>query len=423
VARDAARSSGSDLRVESTETCDDVAWFMVARRRVRYPDLPLRRLGVGLHVVELAAVLAGLPADERRAATALLTQGLGRWRRWSTIMRRPPRGVDLRLAERDLVPLLLRAGALQVRHRYDEADDAWRLDGFRTNDVHRDALGRPDPTRLVAALEAELTRERPRVALAAGKPDHIGWDAFAFVLRAADQYLDFAEHDAKPQDRELAALVWHSKAFTARRAELVAEIVGVPVGELFEPRARQLRVDGELIHPKATIWADAVHDLPLEHPERLIGVLCVENSRTFEALRPFAARGWLVIEIPGQSPTAEVVLLSRVAALAPAAPIYAAFDPDPAGVLIALSLAERADVILNPALMGADALVRARRLDLAPADHKALAGLAQRALGPHANLVDAIVHTQRKGEQESIHPWLRERLDALTRELTPAAGR
>lgn len=400
--------------IETLEIQDGVRRYTVIRPKVRYPDLPVSRLGVALEVADLAPVLAGLPAEERRAATTLLKQGLGRWRRWSTILRRPPRQVDVRLAERELVPVLLRAGALAVRERYDAADGRWRLDAFRTDDVHAEALGRPDPDRLAAALTAELTHSAPRAALAAGRPPSLSLEAFAFVLRAADRWLELRDHGRRTQDRELAALVWHSKAFTPVRARHVAEIVGVAPGELFEPRPRQLICDGPLLHPNATIWADAVHDLPLEPTDDLRGIVCIENSRTFEALRTYAKAGWLLIHVPGNAPSAEVVLLSRAAALSPRTPALAAFDPDPAGIRIALSLARRSDVPLDPLLMGADALRHATKLPLADWDREELVRLFGRSVGPHRPLLDEIERFDAKGEQEAIHGWLRTRLDALT---------
>ncbi len=393
-------------REEQQEVRDGVVWSTVMQPHVRLPARPVVRHAAAQASVDVADVLARLPKDEQRMALRLLRQGLGKWRQWNAVLRRPPAWLDVPLAERTLLPLLLRAGAVQVRERYVAREGRWELREFRSADAVRDFVGRPEPDVIAAELEIELTTPPPREALAAGKPTGWDWPAFAFVLRAADAWLIDRAHGVRRHERELAAELWHSKAFRSRaRVDLLAEIVGCPADALFEPKPRKIGIKGPLVHEQASVYADDVPELALQPGAELHSVLCVENETTFTAVLPYARRGWLLIWIPGSAPEAEARLLGRVSAIAPDVPVLAAFDPDPAGVRIALSLARRSGVQLDPAPMSSDALEAARKLDLDPWDREELDRL-DGAAGRHQDLLDAVRQLDRKGEQESFHPWL-----------------
>ncbi|MEV4423033.1 DUF2399 domain-containing protein, partial [Patulibacter sp. NPDC049589] len=185
---------------------------------------------------------------------------------------------------------------------------------------------------------------------------------------------------------------------------------GRPFAELFPDRPRQLRIKGPLEHPQAALWADSVDEVSLRVLEHARGVICVENHETFEHLLRHTQAGWILLQVPGGPPPAEARLLNRVVSLAPGLSVLAAFDPDPAGIKIAVNLAERADVRLDARLMTPEALLAAAPLRLADWDRRWLERLAGHA-GALEPLREAIAAHDRKGEQESLHTWLDAVLD------------
>jgi len=387
-------------RQEVVEVRDGVRWATVVIPRVTLPDRPVSRLGTAIEVSDLDEVLAGLVRADADLARRLLRAGLGRWRQWPALLRRPPDWLDIPTAERDVVPQLLRHGALSVRERPSAAGVAsgWSLDAFRTADAVRDQLGLPDVDAIRDALREELVSPALLALAEHDPPAGFDWRAYAFVLRAAEAWRDYDSHGVRPRDRELAAGIWHSKAFTPARRRLLVTVLDRSEGALFESRLRQLRVRGPLVNPETSLWAHTVESVALTASDELIGILCVENSRTFDALDGFSERGWLVLEVPGNAPRAEVELLARAHALAPRAPVLAAFDPDPGGVRIAQSLSARSGVTLDPAPMSVAALGAARPLSLEEWDLTELRRLSGRA-GPHEALVAEMRRRAVKGSR------------------------
>lgn len=152
------------------------------------------------------------------------------------------------------------------------------------------------------------------------------------------------------------------------------------------------------------------------------GIVCIENRQTFDALYSFGSRDWMLLEMGGPVP-AECRLLERLHALAPQAPVLAAFDPDPAGIEIALLVAERAGVAFEVDLMTPTVLAATTSLELVPWDRETLVDLAGRA-GVFEPLRAAINAAARKGEQEAAHELLIELVESNPGGVrpTPSAG-
>lgn len=145
---------------------------------------------------------------------------------------------------------------------------------------------------------------------------------------AAERVLDLREHGLKAGQRELAGLVDHTKAWTPRRKELLAQLLGEPFESLVAILDRQLGVRGPISHPEGGLWASAVGEVDLAVSTDVRGVLLVENLETFRTLTVLADAAWLVLHVPGGPPPAECQLIERIAALAPEIHFHAAFDLD-----------------------------------------------------------------------------------------------
>jgi len=85
--------------------------------------------------------------------------------------------------------------------------------------------------------------------------------------------------------------------------------------------------------------------------------------------------------------------------------VLAALDPDPAGIQIALAVADGAGVELSACRMSPEALWRATPLPLTDQDRRWLIKLEGRA-SVFEPLRAAIAERDHKGEQEPIHGWL-----------------
>jgi hypothetical protein len=381
------------------------------------PNRPRSRLGSAIDVSDLNDVLAALPQAEADMARRLARQGLKKWRQWRSLLRKPPKWLDLPTAEHHLVPLLLRAGAISVLERPEEGTDVWSLQAFCTHGSARQALGIQDAEAIRDDLRSAITRPSLQAWIDGGPSGSMKMATYAFLVRAADHWLMQHEHGERPRRRELAAELWHSKALDSQeRRILLSRMVGHPEPDLFEARPRQLLVRGPLIHSEASLYAHAIGTVALEAADGLIGIVCIENLTTYDALLPFSDNGWLLMWTRGMPPRAEVELLVRASAVAPGVPVFAAMDPDPAGVEIALSLEERSEVTLDTTLMSVDALAEARELELEPWDRERILHLNDRA-GEHRELLQAMRIRNAKGEQESFRPWLAAQLERLTAEL------
>jgi len=221
------------------------------------------------------------------------------------------------------------------------------------------------------------------------------------VLRAGERALELREHGAMPSARELAGLVDHTKAWTPRRKDLLAEVLGEPFDQLVSVLDRQLGIRGPVTHPEGGLWASAIGTVDLAIGDA-VAIVLVENLETFRTLSALAGSGWIVVHIPGGPPPAECELVARLAALAPELPIEAAFDLDPAGIRIARLLQARTDIDVRTSAMTPDLLNAApHQLDLTDWDRDQLVRLEGSA-GPLEPLRAAIATTGGKVEQEVL---------------------
>jgi hypothetical protein len=397
------------MRSERVSTANGVRYVETLEPRRRYTDRPIRRLRLAEDAQDVEQVLARLPGNERAMAEHLLREGLSRWRRWDALVRRPPPGFVPMVAE-ELLTSLCRSGAVQVVDRWSKSDDDWRPSNIRTEPAGAIAIGHREPTAALHDVLADLSFQDLRERAQAGPPAPMTWRAFSFVLRAAERWRELELHRSAPRPKELAAQIEHSKMWTPARQRLFGELQGRPWADLFPSRPRQLRIKGPVAHPQAALWAESVASVPLEVLPQARGIVCVENYETFEQLLAHAA-GWLILQVPGGPPPAEVQLLARLHQLAPGLPVLAAFDPDPAGIRIALLVAEGAGVRLDARLMSIEALHLTRPLALSANDLRWLKQMKGRA-GPFEMLRATIEREGRKGEQEALHSWLDEQLVA-----------
>jgi hypothetical protein len=402
-------------RTEVVEERDGVRRATVYEPRVKVPDEPQWRLTNALEVIDLDELLVGLSEDDAKMAKRLAREGLGRWRQWRPLMKRSPKWLDVPVAERRLIPALMRAGAISTIENPVRGSDRWTLQSFRTHESAHAALGVQDVEAIRAELRETVTRPELQGWIKQSPEGSMRMSTYSHMIRIADRWLDKYEHKDLPRRRELAAEMWNSKALDSpARQRLLGRMVGRPASELFATAPRQLDARGPLIHDETNLYAHAIGTVRLRPSPRLIGILCVENRTTYDALLPFSDLGWLVMWTRGMPPRAEVELLQRASAMAPGVPVLAAMDPDPGGIEIALSLSARARVNFDVRLMSPDALMQATQLDLEPWDRARMASLESRA-GLHKPLLKALRTVDGKGEQESFHPWLR-------RELELAAG-
>lgn len=399
------------LRVERVYEQDGLRYRVVEQPRQRFPAKPLRRERLPLREADPEALMVRLDGEHADMAERVLREGARGWRRWSTLRRRAGERFSPLIAELELLDHLCRESGLQVEDRW--RNGSWMAERFRVDQSVWPWLGILDPATVRAELEQELTHPQLLAALAAGPAAGVGWASFAFVLRASERALELADHGIAPGERELAGLVDHTKAWTAFRRQLFEQLAGKPFYDLVARRDRPIEIRGPLAHAEGGLWASSVASVELALKGEPRGVLLVENRETFRRLLPLADRSWIVLHVPGGPPPAEIELVERLALLDSQLRFYAAFDPDPAGIRIALILSARAGVELDPAGMQPRLLRSAdHRLPLNDWDRDWLVRLQGRA-GPFEELRTTIVALGEKGEQETYQ----RALQALFEEL------
>lgn len=393
------RSASLDLRVERLYEQDGLRYRLVEQPRQRYPAKPLRRERLPLREADPEALMVRLDGEHADMAERVLREGAHGWRRWSTLRRRAGMKFSPLIAELELLDHLCRESGLQVEDRW--RNGSWMAERFRVDQSVWPWLGILDPAILRAELERELTHAQLLAELADGPAGGVTWASFAFVLRAAERALELADHGIAPGERELAGLVDHTKAWTPFRRQLFEQMTGRPFYELVARRDRPIEIRGPLAHAEGGLWASSVGTVELALEGQPRGVLLVENRETFRHLLTLADSGWIVLHVPGGPPPAEVELVERLALLDPRLRFYAAFDPDPAGIRIALILRERACVELDPVGMQPRLLRSAdHRLPLTDWDRDWLDQLKGRA-GPFEELRTTLLTLEEKAEQET----------------------
>jgi len=392
------------LRIETSEERHGIRYRTLELKRVRYPPKPLRRTRIPIEPPDPDGALSRLDDERATMAERVLREGIGGRRRWSTLRSKSGPHFSPILVETEILDDLCRRAGLIVEDTWHLG--RWVVDVFSVEPSMRTWLGFVDPDVLRAELEEELSRPRIVSALADGPPGGIDWRSFAFVLRAGERVLDLREHGFKPSARELAGLVDHTKAWTPRRKELLAELIGLPFGEIVNVLDRQLGIRGPLTHPEGGIWASAIAEIDLAVADEARGVILVENAETFRTLAVLVEQSWVVLHVPGGPPPAECELIERLAALAPNLAFHAAFDLDPAGIRIASLVRERTGIDIEVAAMSPELLAEApRALDLSDWDRDQLARLNGNA-GPLEDLRTAIAASGRKVEQETLQQYL-----------------
>lgn len=386
------------MRVERVYEDDGLRYRVLEQPRQRLPAKRLRRERIPLGVADPESLFVRLEGDYAAMAERVLREGARGWRRWRTLRAQAGKDFSPIVVELELLDRLCRESGLHVDDRW--RNERWVADRFRVDRSIWPWLGILDPAIVRAGLEQELTRPELLAALAAGPSAGFGWAAFAFVLQAAERSLELERHGIKPGERELAGLVDHTKAWTPKRKELFEQVTCRHFHDLVARRDRPIEIRGPLQHAEGGLWAATIGETELEVlPERL-GVLLVENRETFRHLLPLADNGWVVLHVPGGPPPAETDLVERLALLDPDLTFYACFDPDPAGIRIALTLQDRSGIALDPLGMSPRLLEQAETMrDLTDWDRQLLADLNGRS-GAFEPLRAMIERLDAKGEQE-----------------------
>lgn len=405
------------MRAERVYEEDGLRYRVLEQPRQRLPAKRLRRERMPTRAADPEALFVRLDGDYATMAERVLREGARGWRRWRTLRERAGSDFSPLLAELELLDHLCRESGLHVEDRW--RNERWVAHRFRVDRSIWPWLGILDPDNVRGELEQELTRPELLARLRQGPPPGFGWPAFAFVLQAAERALELERHGTKPGERELAGLVDHTKAWTPKRKELFALVTGRPFYDLVAVRDRPIEIRGPIRHSEAGLWAATIDETELELlPERL-GVLLVENRETFRHLLPLANDGWIVLHVPGGPPPAETVLVERLSLLDPQLTFYGCFDPDPAGIRIALLLQQHAGIAINPAGMAPSLLEQAEATHkLNDWDHDLLQRLRGNA-GVFEPLRAAIERLDAKGEQEVYQ----RRLFELFRNLRPTSRR
>lgn len=392
------RSGDSSLRAERVYEENGPRYRVLEQPRQRLPAKQLRRERIPLNAADPESLFVRLEGDYQAMAERVLREGARGWRRWRTLRQNAGKSFSPIVAELELLDHLCRESGLHVEDRW--RNERWVVERFRVDRSIWPWLGILDPELVRAELERELARPELLAALAGGPPTGFGWAAFAFVLQAAERALELERHGIKPGERELAGLVDHTKAWTPKRKELFQLVTTRAFHDLVARRDRPIEIRGPLRHAEGGLWAATIAATEIEVlPERR-GVLLVENRETFRHLLPLADDGWIVLQVPGGPPPAETELVERLALLDPDLTFYGCFDPDPAGIRIALLLQERAGVELDPTGMRPQLLEEAAAIrELNQWDRDLLVRLNGKA-GVFEPLRSAIERLDAKGEQE-----------------------
>lgn len=404
------------MRIETSEERDGIRYRVTELTRVRYPNKPLRRRRMPVKSPNPDWVLARLSDEHAAMAERILREGVRGRRRWSTLRSKSGPAFSPLVAEVEIIDDLCRGAGLLIEDTWNL--DRWVVHSFSVDPSMRTWLGLVDPQAVRQELREELRRPALVAAFSEGPPSGIDWRSFAFVLRAADRVEDLGEHGSKPSARELAGLVDHTKAWTPRRRQLLAEILGRPFEEIVNRLDRQVGIRGPVEHPEGGIWASAVSEIDLAIADDVRGVILVENLETFRTLSSLAEDGWIVVHVPGGPPPAECELIERIAALAPGVDFHAAFDLDPAGIRIARLVEQRTRVTLSVEPMSPEIFDQApRALQLSEWDRDQLKRLAGSA-GRLEDLRQSIARADRKVEQETVQ----QRLVALFTRASQVVG-
>jgi hypothetical protein len=392
------RSDGSNLRVERVYEEQGLRYRVLEQQRQRLPAKQLRRERMPLAAADPESLFVRLDGEYKIMAERVLREGARGWRRWRTLRQRAGKDFSPIVAELELLDHLCRESGLHVEDRW--RNERWVAERFRVDRSIWPWLGILDPEIVRTELEQELTRADLLAALANGPPAGFGWAAFAFVLQAAEHALELEGHGIKPGERELAGLIDHTKAWTAKRKELFELLTSRPFHDLVARRDRPIEIRGPLRHAEGGLWAATLSETEIEVLPHRLGVLLVENRETFRHLLPLADDGWIVLQVPGGPPPAETELVERLALLDPTLSFYGCFDADPAGIRIALQLQERAGIELDPAGMSRRLLQEAETTqELNDWDRDLLLRLQGKA-GVFEPLREAIERLDAKGEQE-----------------------
>lgn len=405
------------MRVERVYEEGGLRYRVLERPRQRLPAKRLRRERIPLGVADPESLFVRLEGDHAAMAERVLREGARGWRRWRTLRARAGKDFSPIVAELELLDHLCRESGLHVEDRW--RNERWVVERFRVDRSIWPWLGILDPAIVRAELEQELTRPELLETLADGPQAGFGWAAFAFVLQAAERSLELERHGIKPGERELAGLVDHTKAWTPKRKQLFELVTGRPFHDLVARRDRPIEIRGPLRHAEGGLWAATIGETELEVlPERR-GVLLVENRETFRHLLPLADSGWIVLQVPGGPPPAEAELVERLALLDPDLTFYACFDPDPAGIRIALLLQDRSGVELDPTGMSPQLVEQAEPTrELNGWDRDLLVRLQGHA-GAFEPLRSMIERLDAKGEQEV---YQRDLFDLFDNSVTVAVG-
>ena len=414
------RSSAGLKRIERLEQHDDISYRIIAEPRIRYPDKLLVRFRMPADSADPDTLLARLDREKEAMARRVLREGARGWRLWSTLRRHAGPDFSPFLVESELLDPLVREAGLLVEDRY--RDGQWVVHRFRIDESVRSWLGMLDPDEVRAELQSVLRRPRLLATLAEGPPRGMSWGWFDFCLRAAEELADLAEHGVKPGARELAGRIKHTKAWTKPRQALVERLLGQPFNQLVAHSDRPIEVKGPLVHRRGDLWASDIDlwALDIDKVELRIvgdpcGVVLAENRETFRSLLSLADVGYIVLWVPGGPPPAEVSLVRRLAELRPGLRFHACFDLDPAGIRIALLLADRAEIELEPTGMTPELFASApRKLELNAWDKQELARMDGHA-GRLEPLRAAITAASAKVEQEPVQRQVYELFEDASR--------
>lgn len=398
------------MRTERVHEESGIRYRIIEEPRVRYPTKQISRYRTPILAADPQQLFARLSSEDASAAKRVLLEGARGWRRWTTLLRHAGADFSPMVAE-ELLDELCRWAGLLIKDRWHQG--TWMPSRFMVERSVLPWLGIIPREQIIADLTADLSSPHLLSQLEAGPPPGFTWGTFAFVLRAAELLGVLAEHGVQPGARELAGLIDHTKAWTPKRRTLLERIMGKPFEDLVATTDRQIGIRGPIEHGQGSLWASSVASAELSLTRPLTGIVLVENAETFKHLLALAELGWVILNVPGGPPPAEIELISRLHAISHA-PIVASFDLDPAGLRIAQLVAHRTEVqlqtdVMNPALLKSSS----RKLPLSEWDRSEL-GRLKGQLGELEMLRNAIETCGFKVEQETVQRTIFETLAEMT---------